>query len=108
MQLLVGQPFGTIIGVVDLVDVHTECRLLNSSMPTCSPWAEPHAYHLEFAHPRALATPIPYTGALGLRELEEKVVGQIRHQVCLGEHETRCCSPCHHHREGLHVGCVLR
>lgn len=80
-SLTLWQALGAIIGVVDLVDVHTECRLLDSSMATCSPWAEPHAYHLEFAHPRALATPIPYKGALGLRTLDAATEALIWEQV---------------------------
>lgn len=102
---------GRIIGVVDLVDVHVggeweddHCFRAPApgepeviSMPRCSPWAQTSTYHLVLENPRALATPIPYTGALGLRELDEKVELEIRQQVCLDEHDIRCCAPCRFH-----------
>ena len=62
---------GAIIGVVDLVDVH----LCSGG---CSPWAHGPVdlgrgvrdlFHMELTNPRPLAEPIPYTGALGLRDL---------------------------------------
>lgn len=62
---------GRIIGVVDLVDVHL-CS------GECSPWAHGPVdlgrgvrdlFHMEFTNPRPLVEPIPYTGALGLRNL---------------------------------------
>jgi hypothetical protein len=63
---------GAIIGVVDLVDVHRplwddSCSGDGEGM--CSPWAELGAYHLVLANPRPLTEPIPYRGALGLRNL---------------------------------------
>ncbi|MFF7293172.1 hypothetical protein ACFY9N_11640 [Microbacterium sp. NPDC008134] len=79
---------GAIIGVVDLVDVHLSkpsTSNTHAGQPVCfdpytrvghvcSPgWAQefpsPGGYHLVLAKPRALAEPIPYTGALGLRDL---------------------------------------
>ena len=43
--------------------------------PQCSPWAMQSHYHLVFAHPRALADPIPYKGRLGLWTLPDDVLG---------------------------------
>lgn len=82
---------GCIIGVVDLVDVHhgasRECpRIIgihsesNADIPewaACSTWAEFGVWHLVLANPRPLAEPIPYRGALGLRELPADVVERI-------------------------------
>lgn len=97
------EPRGVIIGVVDLVGVHrhgtkTGCYKeidvlgwwpLDGSDAsedgwtprTCSPWAIEGGYHLELAKPRPLASPINYTGALGLRNLEQLIAAQIRGQV---------------------------
>ncbi|HWU31038.1 MAG TPA: hypothetical protein VN041_18300 [Microbacterium sp.] len=80
--------FGKIIGVVDLVDVHPVanphfhpiCHDLTGPNDlaaaaargdgACSPWAHPEGrWHLVLANPRPLAEPIPYRGALGLRNL---------------------------------------
>lgn len=67
--------FGVIIGVVDLVSVHHQnvgwgCPASPGDLlPMCSAWAEPNAHHLVLANPRPLAEPIPYQGALGLRNL---------------------------------------
>ena len=77
---------GTIIGVVDLVDVHHSSHLggctdtnARSHMrrELCSPWAEADTTHLVFEHPRLLAEPIPYRGALGLRRLDEDTITKI-------------------------------
>lgn len=70
---------GAILGVVDLVGVHDsrmegygtrkgESRL-GELIPLCSEWADPWAHHLVLANPRPLAEPIPFKGALGLRNL---------------------------------------
>lgn len=96
--------YGAIIGVVELVDVHTsaECwerdeqRLLDlyrSARPVfdarpdngaggvigkvrhCSPWALEDHFHLALANPRALDEPIPYRGALGLRAAPFAIAG---------------------------------
>lgn len=73
---------GSIIGVVDLVDVHNPADRL--FMPTadldgvgCSPWAEDGAFHLVLANPRPLREPFPWKGALGLRELPREVEAEI-------------------------------
>ena len=78
---------GEIIGVVDLVDVHPVQQsaqgpsnvCFDDHTPVgeiCSPWAQNyiefpgyHGFHLVLANPRPLAEPIPYRGALGLRNL---------------------------------------
>lgn len=71
---------GAIIGVVELVDVHTD---LVGGRPEahCSRWAESGAHHLVLANPRALAEPIPYTGALGLRHLDADTTARILAQI---------------------------
>lgn len=81
---------GGIIGVVDLVNVHgAECPgragvedigadlVRGYYAATCSPWAERDSWHLVLANPRPLPEPIPYRGALGLRELPPEVEAQI-------------------------------
>lgn len=84
--------FGTIIGVVDLVDVHL-CKTSTTAsytgqpccfkdgVPTgqmCSPWAlDPPMYHLELANPRPLTTPIPCRGQLGLWTPPDDVLNQL-------------------------------
>ncbi len=73
------EALGAIIGVVDLVDVHKglaptddrmtsvdSCYRAGQPFGACSPWAEPDAWHLELANPRALDQPVPWRGALGL------------------------------------------
>ncbi|WP_323985912.1 ASCH domain-containing protein [Microbacterium plantarum] len=86
---------GHIIGVVDLLDVHSAsvingCGRIDhhcAEHPAgcrhhCSPWAmgpapEGWYQHLVLAHPRALVEPIPYRGALGLRRLDDDTVSRI-------------------------------
>lgn len=71
---------GHIIGVVDLVGVHTtrengECR--PAGLGWCSPWAEIDAWHLVLANPRPLAEPIPHRGMLGLQRATPALAAQI-------------------------------
>lgn len=85
---------GHIIGVVDLVDVHSAsviggCGRLRHDCPEhgtcrehCSPWAEGPSHagwmqHLVLENPRALDEPIPYRGALGLRTLDEATAAAV-------------------------------
>ena len=71
-------PTGAIVGMVDLVDAHL-------CVGECSPWALPTMqeplrrdwWHLELANPRALAEPIPFRGALGLRRLDDDMVHRL-------------------------------
>lgn len=78
-------PAGAIIGTVELVDVHKDgdCflghRAYDAPTPDarCSPWALADHYHLVTANPRELATPIPYRGFLGLRDLPDDIAAQI-------------------------------
>lgn len=102
---------GSIIGVVDLVDVHHagHCyaksidraahlyrtdREAFDALPVvngsggllsradyCSPWADETGHHLVLASPRPLADPIPYKGALGLRRLDDDTTARIREQI---------------------------
>lgn len=84
-----GEPMalGAIIGVVDLVDVHHDMSCpwepgrRGYRAGQCSPWAEPNAFHLVFANPRALDEPIPYKGALGLRHLDDDTTARILAQI---------------------------
>jgi hypothetical protein len=79
--------FGSIIGVVDLVDVHQclgnekECSSEEGIFP-CSPWGLRSAkYHLVLANPRAIE-PIRYKGFLGLRTISEsEVLKEIHDQL---------------------------
>ena len=70
---------GAVIGVVDLVAVHTsaecECR--------CSPWALQYRKHLKLARPRRLARPIPANGKLGIWTPDEELAAAVRKQVTL-------------------------
>jgi hypothetical protein len=73
---------GAIIGVVDLVAVHDPLDPLFSTTVAaaatrCSPWAEPNAFHLVLANPRPLLDPIPFRGALGLRELDPATTARV-------------------------------
>ncbi|NYF29053.1 hypothetical protein [Microbacterium sp. JAI119] len=98
---------GHIIGVVDLADVHDSAKCYDESiqhavdlyrtdreafdaLPVrngaggliarggyCSEWAQDEAHHLVLANPRALPEPIPYTGALGLRGLDDDTIARI-------------------------------
>lgn len=83
----------SIIGVVDLVDVHHGpefgggCHKLGSPLPVradyglCSPWGEAGAYHLVLAAPRPLTRPIPFRGSLGLRRLDDVTVARVLAEV---------------------------
>lgn len=79
---------GRIIGVVDLVHVHQAAHCLNpvdvaddSTWKWCSPWAQNDVQHLVFENPRALADPIPYRGALGLRRLDDDLIARINREL---------------------------
>lgn len=71
--------YGAIIGVVDLVEVtpwtsHTDAPTGTPGVVRRVPrqparWEMRDHWHLHLANPRPLADPIPYTGALGLRDL---------------------------------------
>lgn len=79
--------YGLILGIVTLTDVHRA----NGSNPgepnlcapygLCSPWAEPNTHHLTLTNPTALAEPIPFRGALGLRDLDAGTVAAIEGQL---------------------------
>lgn len=82
--------FGGIIGLVDLINVHKgwapsrnriehvgSCYRAGRPYGPCSRWAEPGAFHLEIEKPRALARPIPFTGALGLRTLPDDIAAAV-------------------------------
>ena len=86
---------GSIIGVVDLTDVHSAsvidgCGRMDHDCPEhgtcrkhCSEWAfGPHPdggwyTHLVLNNPRPLSHPVPYKGALGLRQLDAETASLI-------------------------------
>jgi hypothetical protein len=86
---------GSVIGVVDLVDVHTATTcmdVIDGEWATCSPWAElqyvEHGgktrrdiVHLVLENPRPLVTPIPAKGRLGLWTPDAELLAAIREQV---------------------------
>lgn len=83
-----GLTYGAIIGVVDIVEVHSPATDLTrddfcqSPMgDLCSAWAQIETWHLVLANPRALAEPIPYRGALGLRRLAEDMAARVMEAV---------------------------
>jgi hypothetical protein len=76
---------GAIIGVVDLVDVHSVESCIEQQRDgdwlVCSERAERAGHHLVLANPRPLARPIPFKGALGLRRLDPATIHQIEEQL---------------------------
>lgn len=83
-ELFTGMPemFGHILAVANLYAVHEHD---GSSGFLCCPnapgrytrWAQPDCWHLCFATPRRLAQPIPFKGALGLRDLDAVTLARI-------------------------------
>jgi len=82
----VGLNRGSIVGVVDLVDVHVP-DAFHGGHPfcwpggwvtgnMCSPWAMDGHRHLELANPRAI-DPIPAKGKLGLWRPDAELLAQI-------------------------------
>ena len=71
---------GHIIGVVDLYETH-EPLCETDEYPSCSPWAEADSMHLVLGKPRALANPIPFKGALGLRRLDAATIDLIQKEL---------------------------
>jgi len=78
---------GSIIGVVDLVDVHKclgsehSCKSSGGNFP-CSPWAlTTKKFHLVLANPRVIK-PIPYKGFLGLTSIaDEAILAELLYQL---------------------------
>lgn len=87
------QGLGTIIGVVDLWAVHPDrdngncCRHRPSGGPGGSPWADRDVWHLCLNNPRRLVTPIPYKGALGLRDLDADTERAVLEQLAATEEQ---------------------
>lgn len=90
-RLAAVMPLGAVIGVVDLVDVHTADWCWEPE-GLCSPWAESsyvehggdvrdRLVHLVLENPRPLDTPIPAKGRLGLWTPDADLLAQIREQV---------------------------
>lgn len=88
------EPRGAIIGVVDLLGAHV-CKSHPSVMDipdcfysgtpyarTCSAWAQftpgQVTHHLVLANARSLVAPIPFKGALGMRDLPADIESLIR------------------------------
>lgn len=88
-------PVGLIIGVVDLVDVHTsklsrtianegKTACFDGETPVgslCSEWAMSDHFHLVFANALYLPSPIPYVGRLGLWTVPDDVEARIKEQL---------------------------
>ena len=90
---------GNIIGVVDLVDVHSAsviggCGWMQNDCEEhpfgcrhhCSTWARGPApegwyQHLVLENPRALDQPIPYKGTLGLRRLDDDMIARVDREL---------------------------
>ncbi len=70
--------FGCVIGVVDLVGVHTSTDLGCNSPRCVSDWAVWGCVHLELANPRPLPIPSQYRGQLGLWELPDHMLRGVR------------------------------
>ncbi|PPF38354.1 ASCH domain-containing protein [Pseudoclavibacter sp. AY1H1] len=71
---------GSIIGVVDLVDVHNDEGPGPHDDPNgccTSVWHEDGEWHLVLANPRPLTEPIPFKGGLGLRKLTPETINLI-------------------------------
>ncbi|MBS45322.1 MAG: hypothetical protein CMH83_19560 [Nocardioides sp.] len=73
--------FGAIIGVVDLVDVHTYRDCADHHGAPCSPWAERSGVHLQLARPRVLARPVPARGQLGLWTVDDITADIVQRYV---------------------------
>lgn len=77
---------GRIIGVVQLTGVHDADSCLSADDGIeCSPWGDVDdldTWHLMLENPQLLETPIPFTGGLGLRNLdpvvEQQILGQLQ------------------------------
>ncbi|RLP68368.1 ASCH domain-containing protein [Mycetocola reblochoni] len=71
-----GEPIrgGVILGVVDLVDVHSV-----NDCGGCSEWGEPEHHHLVLRDARPVV-PVPYRGALGLRWLDADTYSALHAQ----------------------------
>lgn len=88
---------GSIIGVVDLVDVHRagpfpgECYREQEATEWCSPWAQMGAHHMQLANPRAVDEPIAWRGGLGLRKTDLDIIGE--HLVAPWGHGPGSCTP---------------
>ncbi|TFC59431.1 MULTISPECIES: ASCH domain-containing protein [unclassified Cryobacterium] len=74
---------GAIIGVVNLRATHHAefCTEADEHGEVCSKWAEPDVWHLELDDPRALAEPIPFRGALGMRTLPPEVITEVYREL---------------------------
>jgi hypothetical protein len=80
-----GEPIegGVILGVVNLWAVHKDrdggncCPHRPVGGPGGSRWAERDVWHLCLNDPRPLRMPIPYKGALGLRELPADAANDV-------------------------------
>jgi hypothetical protein len=85
--------YGSIIGVVDLVQVHAAWACVDAEGSMCSPWAEfeyaEHATnrkrrdiaHLVLENPQPLEVPVPCRGALGLWTVPSGVDDQVQLQL---------------------------
>ena len=65
---------GAIVAVADLVDCHP-------AVGCCRPWGQTDGHHLILRDITRLRRPVPYTGHLGLRDVPDTILDQIRHQT---------------------------
>lgn len=82
---------GHVIGVVDLVDSHSDEFCARSwstndhddcdDWSLCSKWAMDDHHHLVLSNPRPLPRPIPATGRLGLWRPDDALLGAITEQL---------------------------
>ncbi|RCG19073.1 ASCH domain-containing protein [Sphaerisporangium album] len=70
--------FGAIIAVTEITGCHRDCA---AGTGMCSVWAVRGQWHWHLANTRALATPIPAAGRLGLWPLSEGIERQLRDQL---------------------------
>lgn len=74
--------FESIIGVVELHDVHdpATCANLHDGGP-CSPWAVRGQHHLRIRNPRTFKRPVPAKGRLGLWTPDDETLDRVKAQL---------------------------
>jgi hypothetical protein len=82
------QTLSAVVAVADLTEVCSRsAETVSSIVCGCGPWAVPGQHHLRLANVRALETPVPAKGALGLWTLPVEVEAAVLAQ--LGQEATR-------------------
>lgn len=80
-QLLDEMPMGVVLGVVDLIDVHTSHSAQTAHGCCRSWWGQDLMTHLVLGNPRPLARPVPAKGRLGLWTPPAEVLTEITRQL---------------------------